>query len=515
MKDGGDFHLPYFRSKHIEIPNSVAPDVDIGIQGYTTEQILNLQQCWTYQPRITGVPSIEDSPTEPSMTAMSLRIKSGLGTLTMQQLVERPDLFGRAPSCPACGTDNVFSSSYSGWKHILFACGDSTIKSTAQKYIRAADASATYTNRNKWDKAMLTEVDSTQDYYEQLQACKKCIIPRMALNRKAGRGRAQSSSTETYRLDLYYYLRKKHDLFTLWKNILENHGLTLNIQILECVMSILREKDSEVYVSNLEPIHIGPSIWIKPKNIDALTADHGIGAINWFPILAFSCALCWWNEDVACGNICKHREYLPTGAVLYVRRIDALPLNRLQQLWQLCYQGQGNTSESKKSGIWINGSNVQQLIQDVPGIHISERYADIWTSMDSSIPYHATHWWLQRSMSDVIRWYQGTLNQSLVMKENLEKFARFSQRVERRFKRKFKEWCKTEDVTSQVLWDRKYLREYQKNPGRVKPYIHLTEEQKGAYQRILARNRRLMASNQKSIPIHKNLPRDQEVNDSL
>jgi hypothetical protein len=520
MHSGGSFELPYYRSKHFDTTLPVVPDANVAIQGYTTDQVLQLQQAWTYKPYAKSVPTAADSPKEPSITAMSLRIKSGLGTLTMQQLVDRPDLFGVAPLCPACGRENVFTSEMDGWKHILFECSNTKIQRAAQSFIISANRhiieDAIQIGQNKWDKTILTEVDSTQDYLDQQRVCKKCVIPRMIRNMKAGQLRPKKDG-EAYRLDLYYCFKSKPKIFSLWKDLLNRYNIAINIQLLECVLNILAERDWNVYIGHLEPIFVGPSIWIKPKNKEDIVENYGLRAIHWFPIFSFSAPLCWWNEDVACGQVCKHTDYLPTGAVVYVKRLAPIPLHRLQHLWELCYleqRNQRNQSETQRMGVWINGSQVQQYIQDVPGLHHSQVYENPWVVTHSEIPFHTIHWWLRRNKEDVIRWYQGRLHKSPIMQENLTNFSRLSQKIERHFRRTFKMWCHQQDISSQVLWDRKYLREYRKNPNKVIPYVQLNRNQKAAYQRILARNRQAMASSQRADPIYSNLPQDEQAEGS-
>jgi hypothetical protein len=223
--------------------------------------------------------------------------------------------------------------------------------------------------------------------------------------------------------------------------------------------------------------------------------------------MGFSASNCWYNEEVASGKICKHTDYLPDGAVVYVKRHEMIPLQRLQKLWQICYLSQQKDAERESTGIWINASQVQSYLENVPGVHHSPRYLATWTASESLPMYHPIHWWLQRNMQDVIHWYQGTLHRSPIQQDNLAKFSRLSQRIERNFKRKFKKWNEEQRITPQVLWDRKHLREFQKRPETVTPYIQLTEVQKVKYQEILARNRQAMASNQRAREIHSNLPR--------
>eukprot|EP01138_Halocafeteria_seosinensis_P009444 gb/GECG01009652.1/.p1 GENE.gb/GECG01009652.1/~~gb/GECG01009652.1/.p1 ORF type:complete len:336 (+),score=25.32 gb/GECG01009652.1/:1-1008(+) len=335
----------------------------------------------------------------------------------------------------------------------------------------------------------------------------------MRVQERAGQYRANCSQSKTYRLDVHYYSKTKPDLFDLWKNVLQDNGISLNIQLLDCVLNVLTERDREMYIGTLEPIHAGPSIWIKPKTSGDLQHNHGIRAIKWDPLMGFSASNCWYNEDVACGNVCKHTDYLPNGAVVYVKRHEMIPLQRLQKLWEICYLGQKENTEHERTGIWINGSQVQPHVQNVPGVHHSQRYAATWTTSESVLMYHPTHWWLQRNMQDVIHWYQGILHKSPIQQDNLAKFSRLSRRIERHFKRKFKEWCEEQRITPQIFWDRKHLREFQKRPETVTPYIQLTGQQKVKYQEILARNRQAMASNQRASEIHSNLPRSTLITD--
>eukprot|EP01138_Halocafeteria_seosinensis_P009442 gb/GECG01009650.1/.p1 GENE.gb/GECG01009650.1/~~gb/GECG01009650.1/.p1 ORF type:complete len:111 (+),score=10.39 gb/GECG01009650.1/:1-333(+) len=99
------------------------------------------------------------------MTAMSLRIKSELGTLTMQHLVHRPDIFSRAPLCPACRMEGIFAL-----QHLLFECKDTMIQRASLQYRRQAEEKiiedAVHVYPNKWDRAILTEVDSRQDCFD-------------------------------------------------------------------------------------------------------------------------------------------------------------------------------------------------------------------------------------------------------------------------------------------------------------------------------------------------------------
>jgi hypothetical protein len=67
------------------------------------------------------------------------------------------------------------------------------------------------------------------------------------------------------RLELYYYYKSKPDIFRLWKELLEAYGIAPHIEILECVLNVLAERDWNVHIGMLEPIHVGPSIWIKPN----------------------------------------------------------------------------------------------------------------------------------------------------------------------------------------------------------------------------------------------------------
>jgi hypothetical protein len=179
-----------------------------------------------------------------------------------------------------------------------------------------------------------------------------------------------------------------------------------------------------ISIKDLEPTHIGPSIWIKPKSKADIENNVGIRAINWSPVLAITSPLCWWNFDVITGNVCRHTDLLPQGMVVYVKTPITLPLERLRTLWKSCYVRNMSNVDIGTSdvGIWINGTDVQSYIKGVPGVNTSTKYANAWTPPSQELRYNPIHWWLDRKEEDVVLWYQGRLHRSNIMQQNLVKF---------------------------------------------------------------------------------------------
>jgi hypothetical protein len=248
---------------------------------------------------------------------------------------------------------------------------------------------------------------------------------------------------------------------------------------------------------------------LKPKSKAEVENEFGIGAINWSPVLAMTSPLCWWNFDVITGKVCRHKDSLPQGVVVYVKRPNTMQLERLRTLWKSCYvkNSSGMDQGSRDIGIWINGSDASSFIKDVPGIQSSTMYANVWISPSEHLKYHPTHWWLGRNEEDLILWYQGRLRRGDTMQRNLLKFSRVAQRIENHFRKRYNIWCKENDIDSPVLWDRQHYREFQQRPQNVTPYIELTAAQKKVYKHVLAQNRRAIAANQsKTISITDNLP---------
>ena len=128
MKDGGEFGIPDHRSRRIDVPRSVVPDAAVILQGWTNKDILESQQDQMYQLPYKGNSPIDDSPEEITITAMSLRIKSGLLPISLQKVVDRPDVFGPTPPCAACRQPRCFGSTMEAWKHLLFGCQMSAIR---------------------------------------------------------------------------------------------------------------------------------------------------------------------------------------------------------------------------------------------------------------------------------------------------------------------------------------------------------------------------------------------------
>jgi hypothetical protein len=331
----------------------------------------------------------------------------------------------------------------------------------------------------------------------------------MVLHSRAGDSNTKSEEKTRYRLDLYQWYKANDEVYRIWKGLLDEFSISLDIIILDVLLKILVEKESNICVKELEPTHVGPSIWLKPKRKADIHNDFGIRAINWTPVFAITSPMCWWNIDSITGRICKHKDSLPQGVVVYVKRPSTMPLERLKMLWNTSYvqNSLGMDREAHDLGIWINESGLSTYIQDVPGIHWSTKYANIWTPPSEELRYHPMHWWLSRKEEDQILWYQGRLHRNDVMQQNLLQFSRVAQRIEGHFRKRYNAWCKENEIDSPVLWDRQHYREFQQQPQNVKPYIDLTHDQKKAYKEILARNRRAIAANQrKTISITANLP---------
>jgi ribonuclease HI len=516
IKDGGEYEIPEYRSTTIDIPRPIVPDATAILQGWTNKDILESQQAHMYQLVFKGSTPISDSPEEITITAMSLRIKSGLLPISAQKLVDRPDIFGIDPPCPACHQNGCFSSSMAGWKHLLFECQMPSIRQIITKYVHEADQrtleeAMARSRQKKWDKSSLTEIESSNDYLEQHRSCRKCVIPRMVLNTKAGDTNSSSSERTRYRLDLYHWYKANKEVYQIWRGLLDEYGLSLDITILDAILGILVEKETNICIRELEPTHLGPSIWLKPKSKENVDNEFGIRAIKWSPVLAVTSPLCWWNFDVITGNVCKHRDSLPQGVVVYVKNPNATPLERLRTLWNSCYVQTvtGINRGSSDVSIWINGSDVSTYIKDVPGINSATRYANTWVPPPNELRYNPTHWWLGRKEEDLILWYQGRLHRGDIMQRNLLQFSRLAQRIEGHFRKRYKIWCDDNAIESQVLWDRVHYREFQQRPQNVKPYIKLTPNQKQAYKNVLAQNRRAIAANQrKTISVTDSLPEE-------
>ena len=516
MKDGGEFQLPEYRSTTIEIPRPVVPDATAILQGWTNKDILESQQAHMYRLPWRARSPLDDTPDEITLTAMSLRITSGLLPISPQKLVDRPDVFGNAPPCPACHQPGCFSSSIAGWKHLLFGCQLPSIKRTVIKYIHEADqriiGEAIHSaQEKKWDKSSLTEVDSRNDFLEQRRSCRKCVIPRMVLNAKAGDTNPGSERKTKYRLDLYHWHKANYEVYQIWKRLLDEFGISIDITILDSLMIILVDKEPNICIKELEPTHLGPSIWLKPKSKAEIKNEFGIRAIHWSPVLAITGPLCWWNFDVITGNVCRHKDSLPQGIVVYVKKPDAISLERLRTLWNSFYvkNMSGMDRESRDLGVWFNGSEVFGYIKDVPGINSSTIYANTWTPPTETLRYDPTHWWLGRTEEDVILWYQGRLHRGDTMQQNLLKFSRLAQRIEGHFRKRYNTWCNENEIKSPILWDRQHYREFKRRPQTVQPYIELTPTQKKVYTHVLAQNRRAIAANQrKTISITDSLPNE-------
>ena len=514
MKDGGEFEIPQNRSTTIKIPKPIVPDASAILQGWTNKDILDSQQAHAYPLTRKGSSPIDDTPEEITISAMSLRIKSGLLPISGQKLVDRPDVFGRSPPCPACRQLRCFSSSMAGWKHLLFECQIPTIRRSVTKFVQETDQrileEAIYSLRQKkWDKSSLTEVDSSNDCLEQCRSCRKCVIPRMVLNAKAGDTTSRAEEKTRYRLDLYQWFKTNNEVYKVWQRLLDEFDISLDITMLDALLTIFVEKEANICIKELEPTHVGPSIWLKPKSKAEVENEFGIRAINWSPVLAITSPLCWWNFDVITGKVCRHKDSLPQGVVVYVKRPNTMQLERLRTLWKSCYvkNSSGMDQGSRDIGIWINGSDASSFIKDVPGIQSSTMYANVWISPSEHLKYHPTHWWLGRNEEDLILWYQGRLRRGDTMQRNLLKFSRVAQRIENHFRKRYNIWCKENDIDSPVLWDRQHYREFQQRPQNVTPYIELTAAQKKVYKHVLAQNRRAIAANQsKTISITDNLP---------
>lgn len=94
----------------------------------------------------------------------------------------------------------------------------------------------------KWDKSSLTEIDSIKDYVFQLRQG----LPR----------------------GIWLFL--KHSDF-------------------KChTVDTLANVEWNVYIKELEPNHLGPAIWLKPKLKADINNEFGVRAISWTPALAIT-----------------------------------------------------------------------------------------------------------------------------------------------------------------------------------------------------------------------------------
>jgi hypothetical protein len=437
-----EFRLPEVehlqRRRHV--PHLPLPDISSCLLRLDQRQWQQRVATITFGKYMSTCCLPQDDSDHMDVNYFSLRIRASLLPSAIQQMVNRPDVFGTKPVCLACRSVMRHTAFDDVWTHYLLHCRDQEVRTLVTKWRSKMDVLllshvAEEYRRRAGPTESLTYVREHQMETISFSQC-KCSVTRLQQNCKAlsrehhfgpyiiptGSLIQNEESVintpldqRTIHWEAYHFMQQEPVIGEQWIKefqMLKEHKLNLNPPCYKLVRKIFPEADELIISAEVPPprsadvslLYLsqdsecdsnkdsasGGRLWLRPTNAATLPGHPGPAPGRWTPVLGWHDANLWFSQHQLRGIACPHLlQYMPKGVIVYlptdcpVTKSGPIALRDVRHLWKQLYI---TRTPSTQPFMWIaNGREIAKHCMNVPGIEIASMWSHNFTVPEEDI----------------------------------------------------------------------------------------------------------------------------------
>jgi ribonuclease HI len=488
----------------------------------------------------------------------SLRIRASLLPTAIQQMVNRPDVFGSQPACVACKTVLTATTYDHVWNHYLYYCTDPDIRAAIVQPRRKMDLllashavqeyrqrsgpaeSLTYVNDHQLEtvsftkcKCSFTRLQQNCAALSQRHNISPCIVSAGSIIESESDVTNAPLDQKTIHWEAYHYLQEHPVMGARWIKDFQLIGssssylLNLNPSCYAILRKIFPEADDilisidvptppqETNVSQLSTLASQSSsdpfnperpgrLWLRPS----VTVNPGPAPSDgWTPIMGWRDHNVWWTEAQQRGIACCHLvQYVPKGIIAYVSteypvtKSGPIALRDIRLLWKQLYI---TRTPSTEPFLWLaKGREIQQHCRNVPGIEIVPSWHHNFTVPQEDVCASQSQllFWLGYPIKQAISTYSTRRIKTAAAVSLATAFRNLYKALGQLLRVRRRAYDKENKIPQDILRVMKHLQEWTHSSD-ARPFCDYTDTEKEQVVERLRTNRKRLAQQQTALAV--------------
>jgi hypothetical protein len=558
-----DFRLPepeHLQSKRVikHLPLNDPSSTFVRLDGRRWQQRISIV-TFGGKPLSTVLP--QDNISHMELNYLAIRVRASLLPKPIQDVIDRPDVFGLKPLCVACRGE-LTEPNYDGiWYHLLFNCPNAKVTALSKKWRKKMDEllPAHILQQNRLRPGPMERLTCCTDHQFETVVFTACQCQTIAVrqhcaalssqhyyyNRIVPTGHLLSSElgvldspiTEgLLHWEAYEFLQRKPALAQDWIASFQSFdacherlqfsplyyqlldqlfpGMVKSLlisrsepNILERVRSMQMSSQSSNGSDTLT--HLGP-IWVRPVKVDSLESVPSplitcSGA--WTPILGWTDPKMWWSIPQLRGIACHHHlSQIPKGIIIYLpsnnpwTQNGPIAFRDVRCLWQHLYASRSATTSQF---LWLSaGREVREHCRNVPGIRIVENWSHhfVCPTEDFCTSDSQLLYWAGYSLRESIGLYNTRGIKTTAATKIASAFRSLYKALENVLRTSRRAYDKEHMIEYNLLRVLKHLQEWRHSSDKT-PFCAYTDTQKEQVLQALRSNRKRLADSDVPLPV--------------
>jgi hypothetical protein len=451
---------------------------------------------------------------------VGMHIRSGHCIRSIQEMLDRPDIYGRKPKCPLCGSGSVAE----GWHHILYKCDE--VASVVKKWklkVGSISYDILHEQRKRNNQASAILVQTSDYQVEEISFPCKCAVTRFRKDCKA-LDEAHRPSVQVQGDCVDTQEQESNEEMLMEASVLEMK--------LHSPTEYINWKASFVQDSGASVMALNPRLYMALSNIfhgelglnwenyrlcprfedeDGISKMHPSVKGDWLPVVAWKMEDSWFSSDRRLGKACQHANACQTtGGIIILNEAGRgqwtnVALADFRPFYQelvgsAMRRRQGKLPESKLLYFAKDPRAASFLKTPYIGSIDLCTYRLRLPSEEPENEEACAQYWLGRSAREMITLYRGMESQGMACVRLFRHFLNLANQLEKLAKPRLVDYKKTEMVTFNLARILTHLNEWRRDTIPC-PYVELPRSERNQVLENLATNRARLAQNQETIRV--------------